>query len=187
MNSPKFFKSPEFKYLLIAILPIAAMFYTQTVNFVVLAFGERVLLETVPVDPRDILRGDYVNLGYKISRIDTEILRNSLGEADEDFNYNRSSGREIFVTLQKDERGIGTVKSVSATRPPGGLYLRGVITDRWSGIGYGIGVYYVPEGTGREIEDRIRGMDETQILVDVRVLRGHPVIKDLVEFEETVP
>jgi uncharacterized membrane-anchored protein len=59
-----------------------------------------------------------------------------------------------------------------------------VITSRWSGIGYGIGAYYVPEGTGREIEDRIRDADDkTRILVDVRVLRGHPVIKGLVEFE----
>ena len=188
MNSPKFLKSLEFKYLLIVILPMTAMLYTQTVNFAALAFGEQVLLETMPIDPRDILRGDYVTLGYKISFIDHEMLLNAIGDANDDFDYvDRNSGRGIFVTLQKDARGIGTVKSVSATRPPGGLYLRGVMTDRRSGIGYGIGVYYVPEGTGREIEDRIRGMDETQILVDVRVLRGHPVIKGLLDFEETVP
>ena len=188
MNSPKFFKSLEFKYLLIVILPVAAMFYTQAVNFAVLAFGEQVLLETRPVDPRDILRGDYVTLGYKISFIDKEMLGDILGDLDDDFNYNRrNSGREIFVMLRKDARGIGFVKSVSATRPAGGLYLRGAITDSWRGIGYGIGAYYVPEGTGQEIEDRIRGMDETQILVDVRVLWGRPVIKDLVEFKEAVP
>ena len=28
-----------------------------------------VLLETVPVDPRDLLRGDYMILGYKIGRV----------------------------------------------------------------------------------------------------------------------
>jgi uncharacterized membrane-anchored protein len=182
MNSPQFFKSLEFKYFLIVILPLTAMFYTQAVNFAVLAFGERVLLETIPVDPRDILRGDYVTLGYGISFPDDEILKSALG--DEDFDYGRRySGREIFVTLQRDEKGIGTVKSVSMTRPSSELYLRGVITNRWSGIGYGIGTYYVPEGTGREIEDRIRDADEMKILVDVRVLRGHPVIKGLVEFE----
>ena len=179
MNSPKFLKSLELKYLAIIILPLTAMFYSQIVNFTILAFGERVLLETRPVDPRDILRGDYVTLGYEISFIDEEMFKHAFGDVGE-------GRREIFVTLQKDEKGIGTVKSVSLKRPPGGLYLRGVIRDRWDGITYGIGVYYVPEGTGREIEDRIRGMGETQILVDVRVLRGRPVIKDLVEFRETV-
>ncbi|MCL2683716.1 MAG: GDYXXLXY domain-containing protein [Synergistaceae bacterium] len=187
MNRPKFLKSLEFKYLLIVILPIAAMFHTQVVNFAALAFGEQVLLETFPVDPRDILRGDYVNLGYNISFIDVDMLKDALGDMNEDFYYRaRNRNREIFVALQKDEQGIGSVKSVSATRPTDGLYLRGVIRDRWNGVGYGIGVYYVPEGTGREIEDRIRGMDKTIILVDVRVLRGRPVIKDLVEFEEIV-
>jgi uncharacterized membrane-anchored protein len=147
-----------------------------------------VLLETRPVDPRDILRGDYITLGYDISFIDEEMLKNALGDMDEYFDYGvRNSGREIFVTLQKDEKGIGTVKSVSATRPPDGLYLRGTITDRWRGVRYGIGVYYVPEGTGWEIERKLMEMDETKILVDVRVFRGRPVIKNLVEFKEPLP
>ena len=187
MNSPKFLKSLEFKYAAIIILPLAAMFYSQVVNFAILAFGERVLLETMPIDPRDILRGDYVTLGYEISFIDEELLTNALGDADKDVDYYyRYTGREIFATMEKDERGVGTVKSVSAARPPDGFYLRGVIRDRWDGITYGIGVYYVPEGTGLEMENRIWGMGETQILVDVRVLRGRPVIKDLVEFREMV-
>ena len=35
----------------------------------VLASGRTILLETVPVDPRDLLRGDYVLLRYKISDV----------------------------------------------------------------------------------------------------------------------
>src|SRR3954468_14416646 len=31
--------------------------------------GDTVLLRVVPVDPRDLLRGDYVILGYEISRV----------------------------------------------------------------------------------------------------------------------
>ena len=186
MNSPGFVKSLGFKYLLIVILPIAAMLHSQAVNFAVLALGEQVLLETRPVDPRDILRGDYVILGYDISLIDEEMLKNALGEMDENFDYGASyTGREVFVALQKDDNGIGTVQFVSKERPSEGLYLRGVL-DRWNEISYGIGVYYVPEGTGQEIEDKIRGMDETQILVDVRVLRGRPVIKNLIDFKKTI-
>ncbi len=39
-----------------------------------LATGERVLLRTEPVDPRDIFRGDYVRLGYGISTLDLDRL-----------------------------------------------------------------------------------------------------------------
>jgi uncharacterized membrane-anchored protein len=33
--------------------------------------GQQVILATMPVDPRDILRGDYVDLAYEIGRGDT--------------------------------------------------------------------------------------------------------------------
>ena len=33
-----------------------------------LSSGQEVVLQTVPVDPRDLLRGDYVILRYDISR-----------------------------------------------------------------------------------------------------------------------
>jgi uncharacterized membrane-anchored protein len=33
--------------------------------------GEEVLLKTLPVDPRDLFRGDYVILRYDVSRVDT--------------------------------------------------------------------------------------------------------------------
>lgn len=31
--------------------------------------GQRIWLRTVPVDPRDMFRGDYVTLSYQVSRI----------------------------------------------------------------------------------------------------------------------
>ena len=36
--------------------------------------GKEVLLKTVPVDPRDLFRGDYVVLRYDISTIDLETV-----------------------------------------------------------------------------------------------------------------
>ena len=146
MNSRAFSRSLAFKYLAIAILPLAAMFYTQAVNLATLAFGEPVSLETAPVDPTDILRGDYVTLGYKISDIDSGLLRENLGD-----DWRLSASEEIFVTLKLDKNGVGSVDSVSTSRPAGGLYLRGRFRT-WSGVDYGIDRYYVPEGTGLEIE-----------------------------------
>jgi uncharacterized membrane-anchored protein len=58
------------------------------------------------------------------------------------------------------------------------LYLKGTITWRWStyDVTYGLGVYYVPEGTGRALEDAVR---EGGVLADVRVFKGHGVLKNL--------
>jgi uncharacterized membrane-anchored protein len=47
-----------------------------------------------------------------------------------------------------------------------------------STVDYGLGVYYVPEGTGREIEDALRD-SKVKVLADVRILRGRGVIKKL--------
>ena len=50
-----------------------------------LANGTPVLLETVPVDPRDLLRGDYVTLRYKISMLDLDKIKkdkNDYGSGD---------------------------------------------------------------------------------------------------------
>jgi uncharacterized membrane-anchored protein len=175
MNRENFFKSPLLKYIAIAVLPLAALFYAASAEIVVLTFGESVLLEVVPIDPKDFLRGDYVTLDYKISLLDPDMVRSAIGE--DNSVYYEYRGKEIFVTLGRDERGVGYVKSVSAVRPAEGLYLTGKFV--WgvsSQVDYGIGVYYVPEGTGYEIE---RAISEADVLADVRVLRGKAVIKKL--------
>jgi uncharacterized membrane-anchored protein len=53
------------------------------------------------------------------------------------------------------------------------------LSRRWRGtatVDYGLGVYYVPEGTGRELEEAI---SESSVFADVRVLMGRGVIKKL--------
>ncbi|MDR1651776.1 MAG: GDYXXLXY domain-containing protein [Synergistaceae bacterium] len=173
MNRPQFTRSLAFKYVLIVILPLSAMFYSQITNTLTLLMGEQVMLETRPVDPRDILRGDYVILDYLISDID-----DSLADDGKTDIYDLA-GREVFVTLERDESGIGSVKSASLARPSERLYIKGTFGSSWDrSVRYGIEAYFVPEGTGGEIEDMINDA-EVKVLADVRVLRGHPVIKAL--------
>jgi uncharacterized membrane-anchored protein len=104
-----------------------------------------ILLETAPVDPRDLLRGDYVILAYKIGEVPRppgrEILRRS---------------REIWVSLRQDGRFHG-VASASWSRPapePGVMVVRGRARPQRRGatalrVDYGIEKYFVPEGRGR--------------------------------------
>lgn len=126
-----------------------------------LATGEEVVLQTVPVDPRDLFRGDYANLRYTIST-----LRGYAGFV---------VGDRIYVGLTK-QGDIWNVRSVSNS-PPDGLYIKGTVTETWQGgldVEYGIESYFVPEGTGHIIE-RARDV-KVRVAVDSS---GNAVIKGL--------
>jgi uncharacterized membrane-anchored protein len=169
------FKFTFAKYAAIAVLPLAVLLSRPAINCAVLAFGERALLETMPVDPRDFLRGDYVTLDYEISRIPDGIF-----QAEEPFSlWKNERDRHFFVILKIDAAGVATVAGASAERPREGIYLKGRFS--WNSlVDYGLGAYYVPEGTGGYIEDKIR---DSRVFADVRILRGRAVIKNL-RFEE---
>ncbi len=57
-----------------------------------LAHGKAILLETQPVDPRDLLSGDYLMLRYKISDVPTNLFSPPVKK---DLPY----GTKIFVAL----------------------------------------------------------------------------------------
>ena len=83
------------------------------------ATGERVLLQSSPVDPRDLFRGDYVTLAYDLSSIDLDRagIRGDIRRND-----------RIFAVLEKAENGTYRMASASPTAPPGGKFLRGRVT-----------------------------------------------------------
>jgi uncharacterized membrane-anchored protein len=108
--------------------------------------GREVVLKTVPVDPRDLLRGDYVTLRYEISRAEQD---------DEAPPWFFAQNAVVFVTLEQadDEWAIGGVHQEA---PDEGLFLRGRVrssSERWADIVYGIESFFVPEGEGRRYED----------------------------------
>ena len=95
--------------------------------------GQHVLLRVEPIDPHDILRGEYVALSYRISR---------LGSSP------RPSG-VVYVPLHKEGvawTGDHTVDS----KPDDGTFIRGRATD--GRIVYGIEAFDVQEGTARRYE-----------------------------------
>lgn len=126
-------------------------------NEMILTTGQEVLLKTVPVDPRDFLRGDYVVLNYEISRINlNELNKNSYASISE---FNR--GDDVYLTLKKD-KGVASAVELTTKLPSSDkLFIKGKIKYHYGNfvsISYGIENYFVPEGKGREIE-RARGKD----------------------------
>ena len=65
----------------------------------ILRNGREVVLKTEPVDPRDLLRGDYVTLGYSISSFPAT-------EIEGDFNTHFDKSTPVYVALKKGADGI---------------------------------------------------------------------------------
>lgn len=111
------------------------------------------LLETIPVDPRDLLRGDFVILNYPISRLDAKLFRPEITNAPD-------AGTRVYVTLTPvGEYHLAQSASFNPPAPGSGLTLEGTVQpDRFSGprsseplsveVEYGLERYYVREGTG---------------------------------------
>ena len=137
------------------------------VREVALRTGTEVVLQTVPVDPRSLLQGDYAILDYEIARLP-------------DWMDGFSEGRTVYVVLQ-EERDVWTSSSYTEerSRVAGEVFIKGRI-DRIGHADFGIGTYFVPEGTGRVVE---RAQD-VKVVVSVDE-DGNAVIKDVLVDGET--
>jgi uncharacterized membrane-anchored protein len=115
----------------------------------VLRSGRTVLLRVVPVDPRDLIRGDYVTLGYEISQVAP--IPTVPGSA------SWSTGGDVYVTLVPEPDGRHYRKgAVSQDRPPPNVtFIKGTLVSPMR-VRFGIESYYVQEGKGRDYEQAIQ-------------------------------
>lgn len=79
--------------------------------------GQQVILATVPVDPRDILRGDYVDLAYEIGRGDEAVA----------FAKTVPESGPVYTILTLGPDNRVTDYSFSLTEPDEGIYIRGEV------------------------------------------------------------
>jgi len=135
--------------ILVLALQSAWLLGTVAVQEHALATGKVILLETRRVDPRDLLRGDYLILNYKISDVPTNLFSPPVKK---DLPY----GTRIFVALAPGTNRFYEVTRASTNEfvpPANEILLRGRNDQRWWStnsvhIAYGIEDYYVAEGTG---------------------------------------
>lgn len=159
---------------LIRILTVVAL---QTVALVYMIVDRQHMLDAsrvatlkvVPVDPRDLFRGDYVVLNYEISRIDVKTV---------DGEDKLESGDKVYVTVRK--AADGDWAAVSITHKPGApsaddIPIRATVMSAddltadgpaYVTLTYGVESYFVPQGTGHDIEKQAR---EHKLSVDVAV------------------
>lgn len=165
------------RYLLVAAVAVALVQIGFLVTMItgraaILRDGTEIVLKTEPVDPRDLLRGDYVVLGYDISMLPGELIQPAEeGDAE-------AGDRTVFVRLAPGADGFHQAIAARLDHPPeaekgeGEVDIRGVVRSWAPGrqhgffVEYGIERYYVPEGEGLEIE---RGMMVRDFVMHVAV------------------
>ena len=135
--------------ILVLALQTAWLLGTVAVQEHALATGKIILLETRRVDPRDLLRGDYLILNYKISDVPVNLFSPPVNK---DLPY----GTKVFVALAPGTNQFYEVIKASTNElapSANEILLRGRSDQRWWStnsihVAYGIENYYVAEDNG---------------------------------------
>lgn len=144
-------------------------------------FGETIVLETLPVDPRDVFRGDYVVLRYEINEVPIDKFPEELRNWDTFDDY---KNKKLYAVL-KEEGNSYTVDYMSFSKPNNPYYLEAKLYERYPlenlygdtvFVEYNIDRYFVPENTGKELEDASR---QGELLAEVKVWNGYPLLVDI--------
>ncbi len=107
------------KFTLVILLQVLLLVFIIGYREHWVATGERVLLQSAPVDPRDLFRGDYVTLSYDMTTIDLDRvgIRDDVRRND-----------PIYAVLEKGEDGTYRMASATAAVPQGKRFVRGRVT-----------------------------------------------------------
>ncbi len=123
-----------------------------------LSSGREIRAAVVPVDPRDIFRGDYVTLGYGFT-----------SGADIALPEGARMGDTVYALLKEQGPSEWVLASVTAEQPEtpdaGDVVLRAIVDSARRGqasdpptvgrLRFGIERFYVPQGQGRVLEKQV--------------------------------
>jgi len=160
------FRAPWLIWGLIALIQLALIALPLVDRLQVQMSGKVVPLELVPVDPRDLLRGDYVVINLAINEIGTEVPGSAkVVKGDKVFVGLASEGNGPArpVVISRDRTEAGETAIAGTVRYEAGDHLR---------IDYGIDAFFLPEGQGKIVErlDRKRVRLNVAIAGDGRSL-----------------
>ena len=149
--------------------------------------GKTVILQTIPVDPYDPLRGYSQTLSYNISRLETlkklpgwQEIRNQQKNKNVDYLESKT---ELYVVLESPPDGakqpplawkpVKVSSSRPTSLPANQIALKGKGAANM--IRYGLETYYFPESQQQEINQAImqaqRGQKQS-LVVEIKVSKG---------------
>lgn len=130
---------------------------------------ETIILETRPVDPRDLFRGEYVILRYQIE--EDPVVKAAIAGL--------PSGTSVSVFYAKDTNGRLQVTHIKPEYRPDQTnenYLSGVVEDGLVRF-YSLEQFYVPEGSGYAIEQ----IPREELYARVAVRNGEARVIELLD------
>lgn len=180
--------------ILLQVLILAMMVFN---SYTVILWGEEVLFQVMPIDPRSLFQGDYVILSYPFSNLD-------LTKVEYDFDPAAISYQErVYLVLEPDGDTWGPVMiTKDKSKLKGKTYLEAkalytmpgmpepfekTVEARAPGsnepamtvlrLKLSIEQFFVPEGKGKEIEERIKNGD---IYANVAIYKGRARVIELI-------
>ncbi len=170
--------------LLLILFQLTVLVFMVLNSYTVILWGEKIVLQVIPVDPQSIFQGEYVSLGYSINQLDLTKIKHDLDPEKMSF------GECVYLALEpQDDTWIPVMVTKSKDKVKDKLYIEGKVSyissspsdERKEGTldyrppltqlhaSWGIEQYFVPEGKGLEIEEQVR---KGTIYAEVSVYRG---------------
>ena len=129
-------------FAVVALQMIGLVAFAVTKQYAV-ATGTEVVLQGAPVDPRSLMQGDYAILDYEIAVIPDR------------YESFFEPGDDVIVVLTKGDgvwEAFEYLNGDRGHRLSNEVFIRGELQSAGR-IDFGIGTYFVPEGTGRAVEE----------------------------------
>ncbi|WP_301109729.1 GDYXXLXY domain-containing protein [Sporosarcina sp.] len=169
-------------FLIALVIPILLLLSLTWKPLWTLNTGTPIVLETIPVDPRDILYGDYVSLQFAVEEFKEDVIEPELLK---DLKKQSFGKIVVYAVLQKEHGDLYGLKSVTAEKPDSGIFLEGQMYRYGDSIvGEEITYYadflpdrfYVPENTGQRLENLSR---KGKLIAKMKVYNGYTVLQDI--------
>ncbi|MDF2903596.1 MAG: hypothetical protein K0S25_1234 [Bacillus sp. (in: firmicutes)] len=173
------------KYLILACLvPVVILLGMTVTPLYTLYNGDEITLQTVPVDPSDVFRGDYVALQYEAEQVSIDLVDKGIKDKwEKEFNP-----IQVYVTLEK-KNDVFTPIKVSVEKPEKGIFLKGKLnyidyamdTKEYTQvksafIEYSLDKYFVEDNTGTDWE---KASAKGEIIATVKVFNGYATLTNI--------
>ena len=129
--------------------------------------GKTIILDTRPVDPFDLFRGQYMTINYQINTIP---LLNGIKD-----------GETVYVTLKEDDKGIWQYESTAMSIPQKKDFIKGTVErvdTSTMRVTYGVEQYFFERGANlpmRGIQVKLKVAADGQARIDKLLQDGKPV------------
>lgn len=128
--------------------------------------GYTVFLRTVPLDPRDPLRGDYLALNYDINQVPMSAYRGPAAST------SLRRGDRLYAALRPGQGGVYHLKALYSEPPAGDIFIAGRLERRGEQqlqLRYGIEQLYRQQGEAKQMELMQRGSDHVPRPLDIEL------------------